>query len=1164
MLRATIAGLGSLLLLLGSPATGGNGGDGPVRFARDVRPILSNHCFACHGPDAAARKADLRLDTFEDATKDRGGYAAIVAGDAGASEVVVRVLGADGTDVMPPEGHGKALTERQVDTLRRWIDGGAAYEKHWAYVAPVPVEVPEPAFDGFARNDVDAFTSVAMAEHGLQPRREASRTTLVRRLCLTLWGLPAPIDLLDRVVADPREDWYDRLLDELFESPRHGEQMARLWLDAARYGDTHGLHLDNERSIWPYRDWVIDAFRRNLPYDEFVVDQLAGDLLPEPTRDQLVATGFNRCNPTTAEGGLIDEEYLAKYAFDRVDTTSTVFLGLTMGCAKCHDHKFDPLTMDDYYAMFSFFDDMEGKASDENSMVPGPVLAVPSAEQERELDELAARVDALRAELEGPNKEWDRGQVEWEREWRAKDAEIWRAVAIEAPTADPPVEFVPREDGALEAQGPQGDFGDYVLPFAWGTDDPATAPLRAVRLDVLPGGEFGKVGRSEHGNIAISAAILERRDGEGWVRVPIARVDADYEQPDYEARGLLDDDPRSAWAVQGGVDDVRSVRLVLAEQAPLGEYRLTLDLHSDHRQHFPSAVRLAATSSSLVAPIEFGTWAQAGPVRDPDGGHPFARDLGPDPGGADDGLAWTPIELREGERRDFDGDRSAVYLRRTLEVAEPVRVRLAFGSDDGLAVWLDGTSVLSRDVARAYAPRQDEVALELGPGPHEFLCKVVNQLGGFAFGFETLEVRGGLPSESIAAVLRREASSRDDDDRALLRTAYRSSESPEWAERNRELGALEERRTALDDALPRTLIARDRAMPVETHVLLRGQYDHPGAVVASAVPAALGSLPAGVKADRLALARWLVDPANPLTARVAANRLWQVCFGRGLVETPEDFGVQGAWPTHPELLDHLALELVASGFDQRALLREILSSATWRQDSSAPDSAWRADPGNRWLARGPRYRVDAEVLRDTALFASGLLVERVGGPSVKPYQPAGLWRAVAYPSSNTADFVRGDGEDLYRRSMYTFVKRTSPQPSMSILDAPDREICVVRRERTNTPLQALVLLNDVQFVEAARALAMRCTAETDGGDAAAITRMFRLVVARLPQDDELGVLLGLVRDARAEYAEDGAAASALLSVGESAAPMGADAAGLAALTLAASTVLNLDEAQVVR
>lgn len=1012
----------------GAPDHGAPDHEAAVRFARDVRPILSDRCFSCHGPDAAARDADLALDRFEAATADRGGYRVVAPGDPDASELIARVTAHGSSDLMPPGRAGEPLPEREVATLRRWIEQGATYEAHWSHVAPrlpaLPLselETAAPHLLEGARNEVDLFVRARLAGGELEPRDEAPRATLVRRLCLTLWGLPAPLELVDRALADTRDDWYERLVDELLHSPRHGEHMARQWLDAARYGDTHGLHLDNERAIHPYRDWVIDAFTQNLPYDEFVIHQLAGDLLPDPTRAQLVATGFNRCNPTTAEAGLIDAEYLANYAWDRVDTTSTVFLGLTMACAKCHDHKFDPFTQQDYYGLYSFFDDMEGAASDENRADPEPAISVATVEQSARLRELDVQLAELAAVLDAPDATLDEALRAWVDEERERDA------------------------GAIEAVEPQPDLGDGVPPFTGSLQEPVS---------------------------------------------------------------------------------------------------------------------------------ELGPWESTGPVLDPDGGYPLDVDFGPDPGGLADELAWHAIDLPIGETFAWSSDHSVTYFRTRITLDSSSRLHWRFACDDSIRVWIDETEVLRRDTDIGYVPELFEVRCELPPGEHVLLVRIVNRLGGFLL-HEGVQLHSCRPPESILAAIRRASSAPDETDAQAIRGFFRRNVSDRFAAEFAAHDRLSAEREALVAALPRTLISRDRAEPVVTHVLERGLYDRPGAVVESNVPAVFGSLPPDAPRNRLALARWIVAPENPLAARVAVNRVWQQHFGRGLVATPEDFGLQGAWPSHPELLDWLAVRFVEEGWDLAWLHHTILASATWRQSSDAPAEHWRADPHNVLLARGARFRVDAEVVRDSALFAAGLLSPKVGGASVKPYQPDGVWRAVAYPSSNTADYVRGTGDDLHRRSLYTFWKRTAPPASLALLDAPSREFCVVERERTNTPLQALVLLNDEQFVEAARVFAARALREAPSDDVSRATFLVRTCLARQPRAEEVAVLLALLDDCRLSLCDEDDALLAHVDAvrdsggpndggvfaraSEAAAPIDDAARELAAWTFVASTVLNLDE-----
>jgi hypothetical protein len=1149
----------------------------PVRYARDVRPILSNRCFACHGPDAGARAADLALHTFDGATENRGGYQVVVPGDPDASYLLERICSDDASAVMPPRSAGAPLTEREIETLRRWIEQGAAYEPHWSHVAPSLPPLPAlefadagPELVSGLRNEVDLFVRARLVGSALQPRAEASRAALVRRLCLTLWGLPAPRELVEGVLADDRDDWYERLVDELLASPRHGEHQARQWLDVARYGDTHGLHLDNERAIHPYRDWVIEAFTRNLPYDEFVIQQLAGDLLPDPTQEKLVASGFNRCNPTSAEAGLIAEEYLAKYAWDRVDTTSTAFLGLTMACAKCHDHKFDPFTTRDYYALYSFFDDMEGGASDENRPDPEPAISVATAEQADRLRGLDTRLEVLADELEAPSPSEDEAQREWVREELERDAVQWSRLTIDEPNGAVGVEFVVRDDGGVEAQGTPADFGEYVLPFAAPMASFGSG-LSTLRVEFPTHSSTGLVGLGEHGNFALSRLRVERRAGDEWSAVDVATIDADHAQEGHPSSGLLDDDRNTSWAVGGGESATRSLVLALREPAPAGSFRLILEARSERAQHFPAAVRILGSVGSLEPQPELGPWEMAGPVPDPDGGYPLDVDFGPDPGGPNVELTWRELVLPAGETLAWPYDHSVTYVRRRIRLAAPSKLRWRFVCDDSLRVWIDETEVLRRDTDIGYVPEVFEVRCELAAGEHEVLVRIVNRLGGILV-HEDLQFPSQRPTESIAAAIRRVAEAPNEPDAQRIREFFRRNVSDTFTTKFDERDRLLEERKTLVAELPRTLISRDRPEPIVTRVLERGLYDHPGEPVESDVPAVFGALAADAPRNRLGLARWIVSPTNPLAARVAVNRVWQQHFGRGLVATPEDFGLQGAWPSHPELLDWLAVRFVEEGWNLAWLHHTILGSATWRQSSDAPAEHWRADPDNVSLARGPRFRVDAEVVRDSALFAAGLLVEKVGGPSVKPYQPDGLWRAVAYPTSNTADYVRGEGEDLYRRSLYTFWKRTSPPASLALLDAPSREFCVVERERTNTPLQALALLNDEQFVEAARVLAARTLREAPVDDASRAEFLVRTCLARSPREQEVDVLLDLLEYGRESFGRDLDAAlvsagdaiapsrgAALAGVGEAAAPAEVSDRELAAWTLVASTVLNLDE-----
>ena len=793
-----------------------------VDFVREVRPILADFCFRCHGPDAKQRQADVRLDVRDEATRAaKSKRTPIVPGKPEASELVRRIF-ADDDDVMPPHETGQSLTAARKETLRRWIAEGAKYQTHWAFVTPARPAVPDihklksqiPNLKLETRNSIDRFVFARIEAAGLRPSPETDRATLLRRVTLDLTGLPPSIDEVDEFLADRQPDAFERVVDRLLASPRYGEHQARDWLDQARYADTHGYFTDHERFMWQWRDWVINAFNADMPFDQFTIEQLAGDLLPNPTTEQLIATAFNRNHMITEETGVIPEEYRVEYVADRVRTTSTVWMGLTAGCAQCHDHKYDPLTQREFYQLFAYFNQLPEKGIDGGKQKnAAPELRLPTPEQTAQL-------------------------AEWQT--RIRDTQS--------------------------------------------------------KLSALP-----KVGEDS-------------------------------------AKKSLDDELK---------------------------------------------------------------------------------------------------QLRESEK-------------------------------------------------------------------------------------------------------------------------------------------------SLQAAIPSVMVMQDQPQPRDTFVLERGQYDQPREKVIAGVPAFLLALPSDSPPNRLSFAKWLVDPRHPLTARVAVNRHWRQLFGRGLVATTEDFGVQGELPSHPELLDWLATDFVGKleirnskseadnsslptrhsplSWSVKRLQRLIVTSATYRQSSAITAEHRRVDPQNKLLTRAPRYRLDAETLRDSALFASGLLAERIGGPSAKPYQPADLWKAITYDTKNSQEYVLSTGDGLYRRGFYTYWKRQVPPPSMWQLDAPTRETCVVRRQRTNTPLQALVLLNDTQFVEAARVLAQRVLSDKPASDRSGITAAFRRAVAREPSDSEAQSLLRLLSAERLRFQQDRAAADALLSVGEWPVPAMMNRSELAAWTVLANVLLNLDEA----
>jgi len=1006
-----------------------------VRYATDVRPILSDACFACHGPDEAARKADLRLDQKEEAFRDRGGYAAIVPGDPELSELIYRISTNDEFDRMPPESHGRQLTEEEIATITAWVEQGAVWEDHWAFRPLQKPEPPEVSNPDWPRNEIDRFILERLDAEGLSPAPEADRATLIRRLSLDLTGLPPTPEEVDAFRSDDSPDAYENLVDRLLDSPRYGEHQARYWLDAARYGDTHGLHLDNYREMWPYRDWVVDAFNRNLGYDRFIIEQLAGDLLPEPSLDQRIATGFNRAHVTTNEGGSIKEEVYVRNVVERVEGTGTAFLGLTIGCARCHDHKYDPITMEDFYGLFAYFNSLDGDPMDGNAKAHPPVVKVPSPEQKAELakaDERLARIrsqiaEAIQAVDYDPAQDADRGEYIQRRDY------IWIDDAL------PPGAKVSNADS---------ESTDW--PFVSGPDHPVHTGERShVRA---------AVGLSQH-------YFTEARNplvvGEG--------------------------DTLFTYVFLSPIDPPKAIML----QWNTGEWK--------HRAY----------------------WGE--------NAIPYGED------GTTEKVAMGPLPTT-GEWVRLEVPIKIVGLKPGDEITG-----WAFTQHGGTAHW--DTAGL-----RTWTPQ---------PG------RTYESIAAWIRDQKLLGDDAKLPGD-LKTLVDTPRSERSEQDWKRLRNYFvehgYEATRPTFEPLHQELAEARDAKKAIEDAIPTTLVWKEREEPKPAFVLERGEYDQKGDPVERHVPDFLLPPDAEPPKDRLELAKWIASESNPLTSRVAVNRFWQQVFGTGLVKTSEDFGSQGDPPSHPDLLNWLAVQFIEDGWDVKRLMKRIVMSSTYRQSSRATPEKLKADPNNRLLARGPRFRLDAETIRDQALFVSGLLVETMGGPSVKPPQPEGLWYAVGYTSSNTARFEPHEGRDkVHRRSVYTFWKRTSPPPQLKIFDAPTRESCVMRRERTNTPLQALLLLNDPQYVEAARALAERVLRETGPGDEDRIAYLFRLCAARPPDSEERRVLLETLANVRATYEHDEDAARELIAVGEVPPDPALEPATLASWTMVANTVLNLDE-----
>ncbi|HIE98234.1 MAG TPA: DUF1553 domain-containing protein [Planctomycetes bacterium] len=1007
-----------------------------ISFQRQVRGILSDKCFRCHGPDAAERQAGLRLDVEVDAKKLlESGVRAIVPGHSADSELIARILTTDADLKMPPEDSGKTLTASEVDILQRWIAQGAEWGRHWAFTEVQRPEVPVVSDSTSVVTEIDQFVRARLSQKGLTPGTEADRVSLIRRLTLDLNGLPPTVAEVNAFVADESPQAYQTVVTRLLSSPRFGEHMARYWLDAARYGDTHGLHLDNYREMWAYRDWVVNAFNQNKPFDVFTIEQLAGDLLENPTDEQIVATGFNRCHVTTSEGGSITEEVHVRNVVDRVVTTGTVFMGLTLDCTRCHDHKFDPLTMNDFYSLYAYFNSIDGAPLDGNKKDPAPILKVLTGQQKQQIADLETQRDAAQRKL---------------KQYLASI----QYVEPESPRARilaEPIEFVWVEDAIPAGAKAQGNtpwkFVQAPAPvFSGQSSSVRTATGLSQHLfDNAP--EPLKVGA---GDVFFCYVHLDAKN-------PPKEIMLQWNDGSWNHRAYWGGD-HIDWGKNNSVSRKR-----MGDLPAVGEW-----------------VRLEVP----------------------------AADVGFKPGNEIKGWAFT----------QFDGtvhwDKAGLVSRNDQQ---PLY--------DSFVQW-----------------HKDQVA-----------------------------AKGKSLPKNVRAVLTKPTDKRTDDETQTLMDHFLEFA---WVESQKTVAPLQKEFKAADDSLnsirksaPTTLVYREKKERTAAYMLTRGEYDQKGKQVTRAVPAVLPGLPQGAPDNRLGLARWLTADNHPLTSRVTVNRIWQQFFGTGLVKTSEDFGSQGEPPTHPMLLDWLCAEFMKPqldgaqhDWDVKHLVRLIVMSAAYRQSAKLDAAAYEMDPENRFLSRGARFRMDAEQLRDHALHVGGLLSEKMGGPSVKPPQPDGLWFAVGYSGSNTVRFKKDEGRDkVHRRTLYTFIKRTSPPPQMSTFDAPSREACVVRRERTNSPLQALLLMNDPQYVECARGLAEQSFSESGPTPAERAKWMLQQAVLRQPSDAEVQGLVVDYKANLADYKADPESAKRLLEVGETKARADIVPEELAAWTMVGNLILNLDE-----
>jgi hypothetical protein len=1006
-----------------------------VVFNRDVRPILSDRCFACHGPDDAKRESGLRLDRAADATAElSGGTRAIVPGKPDESELLARITSTELDVVMPPPHLGKPVTPAEAAILRRWIEEGAEYQGHWAFMRVERPEVPAVRDAAWCRGPIDRFVLATLARAELSPNPEADRETLARRLALDLTGLPPlPADI-DAFVADAAPDAYERYVEKLLASEHFGERMALEWLDAARYADSNGFQADTSRSNWPWRDWVIRAFNANMPFDEFTVRQLAGDLLPGATRDDIVATGFNRNHRLNGEGGSIAEEWLVETIIDRLETTGQTWLGLTVGCSRCHDHKYDPLTQKEFYSLYAFFNSIDETgmlAENRGGGNSGPVIRLPDRKQEEELARLRQvvtdaelAVKAEEANVEGLAATWAEGV----RNLFDDPGKAWEPLEPLEIRSTGGATFRRLDDGSWIAEGanPPSDTYEIEAALPEGT-------FGGLRIEVIPDPSFaggGGFARGGNGNVVVTKVEAELEKPDGVVeKIDLGRAAADYSQEGYDGgQALSGKNKKKGWAVNG--------------------HQKESALRVPRRLAVMSTRRLDVDENSRVV-----------------------------------------LRIRQ---ESFD--------HHTIG-----RLRIAYSPADPSLLAVDGL---------------------------------------------------GLP-DPVRQAVEAPADERSAAQKSAIAKHYRATvDGPiRRAEAARE--AAKKSRDEFEKSLPSAMVMQE-GKPRDTFVLVRGEYDNRGEPVTAGVPACLPPLPSDAKPDRLALARWIVSRDHPLTSRVWVNRQWERFFGTGLVKTSENLGSQAEFPSHPELLDWLAAEFMETGWDMKRMIRAIVTSAAYRQSATVTPEKLAADPENRLFARGPRIRLPGEIVRDQALAASGLLVPTVGGPSVRPWMPDGVWDETSV-YGDLRGYKPDTGAGRYRRSMYTIWKRTAAPPTMLLFDAPNREICTVKRSRTNTPLQALALLNETTFVEAAHGLAGRMLDEGGPSPAERITHGFRLALGRGPEPTELATLVaGFERDL-ARFAAAPAEAAKYAAVGLVRKPDGTTDAEFAAASLAATVMLNLDE-----
>ncbi len=1048
----SVFGLG--LVLLGSSAVS----SAEVDFARDIRPILSDKCIFCHGPDEEHREAELRLDLRDTAFEERDGVAAFRSANLKGSEAWLRIVSKDPDELMPPKKSHKSLDAKEKDLIKRWIESGAEWTEHWSFVPPEKVAAPAVTHETFVQKESDKFLLDTMKSKGLNPSGEADRNTLIRRVTLDLTGLPPTAEEVQSFLNDKSPDAFEKVVDRVLASTHYGERMALMWLDAARYGDTSVMHADGPRTMWPWRDWVVNAFNENQPFDQFSIEQIAGDLLPDATLKQKIASGFNRNHASSDEGGAIAEELRVSYVVDRVKTTSNVWLGLSMECAQCHDHKYDPISQKEYYEMYAYFNNTSDPGMQTRKGNQTPVVDVPDESRAERLKEAQVKVDTAQKKLDAHRAKSDAAFSAWLKPAQNARKKKPKPNEPEGLAHWFPIEPGDRDglrDAATGMRGQVVDKGTFQLAEHEGVG-------RGLKLDGKTAFQFADWPAYDADKPFTWTGWLKLKANAGGTLFSHMRVADGYRGYDF-------------WVQGGSV----GTHLINAWSGNALKVVSTEKLKPDSWQH----VAIVYDGSKKAAGVKIYL---------------------------DGKVAKNKVE--------------ADKLTGTVTPEKNIPFKLGSrNKGSNLTGEVDEIRIYHRALTEA-----------------EIAVTRANPIEGLLT----------LPDESLT-----------DAQRELLRDHFLNTKDAEWKKLSSEHGKLAKRAADLKTSPTTTMVMGDN--PEEkmrmTYILNRGAYDQPKEEekISPGTPAILPPMPEDASSNRLGLAQWLFADSHPLPARVTVNQFWQLFFGKGIVTTASDFGAQGSFPSHPELLDNLAVDFRESGWNVKALVKNLVMSGAYRQSSRFRPDDVEYDPENIYLARAPRFRLQAEVIRDSALSLAGILNTEMGGPGVRPYQPPGLWAEVSL--GGNPKFVQDKGEKLYRRSLYTYWKRSSPPPAMQIFDAPTRESCVMQRPRTNTPLQALAAMNDVQMIEAARHFAERMIREGGETPAAQAGYGFQLATARTPADSELTALLEVYEYGKAEYSAKKEEAGKLLAVGESKRDEKIDAAEQAALTMVASLILNMDE-----